>query len=417
MTSSSCPLLTLLHHSGGGRVDLKKQADSNSADDKSTDYEVGENAIAQGRGSVTRKTHQDENSTEVQSLKKGLKLGSYVGIIAGTLSMPPAHVVLPLTFAAGNQLSGFKDQPARYNVLDFFHVTDVWCEKAAFKKFSDKPETKICREWCVRLEKVSLDTVSWWDNNPANYAPLDQVCGELCAKITCDICNTQSKRIYNEGWTCLNHDCKMHFLDHEGNRISKGTYNQQFLAERTPVDPSKKSAEDPSSVFHEVTQTTAEAHGTETWLRGGVICEKCGCCSRRIYWSRHACESPGCDWTQPVQVKVYPLEDLAEENETFAARVAKSKAATDKRFLAQDMEVNPFAVDLDIKIRHRVGSIGPYVFAQFLLPSPTGQIIGSVSIFRASDDIRANGVDELFDNLSVQDIGLKRNVVSCGGSK
>jgi hypothetical protein len=50
----------------------------------------------------------------------------------------------------GNKLSPSK-LPHYYNVLDWFHVTDVWTEKLNGKT-----------RWMVRLEKIYLNEQSWW---------------------------------------------------------------------------------------------------------------------------------------------------------------------------------------------------------------------------------------------------------------
>jgi hypothetical protein len=117
-------------------------------------------------------------------------------------------------------------------------------------------------------------------------------------------------------------------------------------------------------------------------------------------------------------LKEYPAELLAYEERVFNAKFAKHKAAVDKRLLANGKLANSFAIELDVNIHHRVVILGPYTVFQYLLPSPTGEIIGSVSVFRANADIRARGVDEIFRELSSSnDIGLKRNAVSCRDSK
>lgn len=266
----------------------------------------------------------------------------------------------------------------------------------------------------MRLEKANLKTVSWWDKTPANYAPLDQSFNnQLCAKLTCNSCNIEYKHILNEGWTCLNPKCSKHFLNQEGKVILNGTYNQQFLAERKI----RLHSSNVPSIFPEVPQPTADSHGTELCFREGRVCEKCGCCSRRRGWLQWVCENLECRWTHPSLLKEFPSGLLNHEEKEFHAKIARPKAKEDKRFLAGGLEASTLAVVLDTKIKHRTISTGHYQVSQFLLPSPTGKVSGVVNHFRPDPIILARGVDELFRELSLQDIGLQRNAVSCKDSK
>jgi hypothetical protein len=281
----------------------------------------------------------------------------------------------------------FKTREARYSVLDMFQITDIWAEKQASKNGP-------VRIWCVRLEKANLTTLSWWDKDRAHYArPAAPVPEQVCTA-----CGKGSKHILEAGWTCLNHVCDRFFLGGDGVLIAHTQYNAAFLNERRLFSGPVRS------VWPSVPQPTADTHGSELAFREGRVCPQCGCCSGRKYWLCWSCENENCTWTETTPMRQYPADILRKEMATFERKMAKKLTAS------------VIACKLDPTLHHRNLVCGQYQVSQFLLPNLEGEIIGSVTVFRASQEIRRRGPDALFDDLSVQDIGLQRNSVSCNGS-
>ncbi|KAA8567603.1 hypothetical protein EYC84_008078 [Monilinia fructicola] len=130
---------------------------------------------------------------------------------------------MPVAIIAGqrNSLSPVK-LIHHFNVLDFFHVTDIWCELENGLK-----------AWKVRMEKIDLTKRSWW-------SPIDSVAhlsqgydGVKTVSQTCGVCNFSCKTMYTQGWTCQNPQCSS-FYSFDGQvDVNDLQYCEDFLQERT----------------------------------------------------------------------------------------------------------------------------------------------------------------------------------------
>lgn len=98
--------------------------------------------------------------------------------------------------------------------------------------------------------------------------------------------------------------------------------------------------------------------------------------------------------------------------------LAAEVAAFDKKHKTREVQRNTDTVvttKLDTTaLTCRNLQIGPYKVSQFLLPDPEGKIIGSVTVFKATEAILGAGVNAMFDELSTKNIGLRRNYVTGG---
>ncbi len=81
----------------------------------------------------------------------------------------------------------------------------------------------------------------------------------------------------------------------------------------------------------------------------------------------------------------------------------------------------PLATLLNIKViqYHRSLSLGKYTVRQYFLPNQRGEIIGSVTVFSSNMEInsRIDGPDEILEEISLADIGLRRNPAAQKGHK
>ena len=304
-----------------------------------------------------------------------------------------------LIYSTGQGNTGSPSKlPHYYNVLDHFHVTDVWCEKY----------NGVVR-WMVRLEKIDLDHKSWWSAETTSHSHPNFVSPKALGQV-CSICNVHSKTIYKQGWVCLNADpvkavtgkhkkttCPA-FFDFGGDVDDKALkFTDEFLLERTqfpiqltePLVPQMPNVADKDVIG---------ALAFEENCRKGIVCPQCGCCSRRIHWEKWVCENPLCSYTSTLTPRAVPASPAISEDEdpkdhTF---VSKSIAST----------------TLDL-------CSGNWAVTKYDIPGEEGEIVGNVFHFKSNTIINGqpNGPDDLFAELQVAKLGLKRNASKCRGGK
>jgi hypothetical protein len=205
-----------------------------------------------------------------------------------------------LSIGQGNKISPSK-LPHYYNVLDWFHVTDVWQEKVLGHN-----DARVSI-WKVRLEKIELARRSWW---AAQTAPSrDDELHPVTEMHACTVCRRESKVKFNIGPACLNASCSEFFnfgIEYDDNILD---YNSTFLRERTTytgIQPAPLSPPPPTDESLELDN----AYGYERLCKRGIVCQKCGCCTRRIEWKQWSCENGKCDYTHRVKQLLVPLSKV-----------------------------------------------------------------------------------------------------------
>ena len=270
--------------------------------------------------------------------------------------------------------------PHYYNVLDHFHVTDIWPVKTTGQ------DNISLIHWMVRFEKVDLLSKPWWA--PINITDGLQV-RETCPLKICTECNHPSKAIYTAGWTCLNYDCSNLFkFEHAAvNGQSSLIYDMKFLHERTDF----QSAEPLLSLVPALpTAVDDNDFGTGKVARHGIVCRDCGCCTRRLNWNRWDCEGENCKFHYTIPFSIMSPEDVAAEKQAFKHRPY----------------VNP---DVASQYHEVIGGYQTELYS--LAGENEGELAGGIAIFRATEDICAKpmGPNELFNEVQQVDIGLRRN--------
>ncbi|KAI8282352.1 hypothetical protein K4K59_007998 [Colletotrichum sp. SAR11_240] len=342
---------------------------------------------------------------------------------------------LPVAVILGDQypLASLKPNHV-YNVLDFFSITDIWSEV-------DTSTSDGVSIWKVRLEKTDRSTLSWWEpeSQPTASTP-----GFPLMPRTCTSCNTDSNQIFSQAWTCLNGRCDAAFVFasnirvqdltfaspcaahlawcrhcHEGSKtifadgwtcLNKTceayfefpagvvkeslTYSENFLQERTNNVLPAGFLLKPN-----LPGTAANGSmGTEKYMRVGMVCPKCGCCSRRKFWTGWAYEASDCDFVLDAKPAPYPLSHVhAEEDRTSKMVFSKPWTATPQ-------------------ILQKTYTANGYTAEQYLLPDPikNSVVLGSVTVFRSTRAINAEvgGPDDMWLNLlhetATNDFGLQR---------
>ncbi|ESZ95165.1 hypothetical protein SBOR_4465 [Sclerotinia borealis F-4128] len=267
----------------------------------------------------------------------------------------------------------------RYSVLDWAHVTDVFC-------------TKIngFMVWMVRLEMIDLTSVSWWTptsslSGDASDLPIVPVNSQICGA-----CNKSSKEIYNQGWTCMHIGCPEYFtFSANGYDEASLGYCQAFLDERTPFT----GLPPPSLVPQMMTDEDLianNAYGIEPECKKGLVCPKCRCCSRRREWLQWTCENSNCDFTCQLTSRPIHIEEVLRRDTERGVKV--------KEFRAPSIAVTK-------------PTLGLYTVYTYLIPDANGNIIGFIRHFKANSVINSkkDGANEVFMRLQEIDIGLKRN--------
>lgn len=354
-------------------------------------------------GNMTRVSHQSSNNSTFRALQTAKDGRALIPIIVGMCNYSPCLKYVADHMAGRNHPHWPSPPSHNFSVLDYFKITDIWAELAVMKVGS--PAVRV---WCVRLEKADLNTVSWWDHNSTNY-----VHGPAAPEQKCDSCLQQSKEILQTGWTCLNHECRCFFKDSNGQPITAGEYSDAFLQERKEfIGPIPNPKPDIPSAEE---LNDGGLTGSESIFRDGIVCPLCGCCSSRRFWSRWTCENPECTFEMATPMSPYPKNMIKTEVEAFNKTVHRFQNILHN---AHSIDTDTIATKLDTTaVKHRNLAQGSYQVSQFLLPDHEGHVIGSVTVFRASEAACEQGPDAMFDELSIKDIGLRRNIVSARGSK
>ncbi|KAH6651887.1 hypothetical protein BKA67DRAFT_693119 [Truncatella angustata] len=286
---------------------------------------------------------------------------------------------------SGNQ-NKFFQLPFPYCVLDEYQITDIWMEK--FPEANDG-----FAGWMVRFERLDFDKPAWFLEDKSHSYVADQY---HCPEEECQGCCQSSKRIYTIGWTCLNAQCPIFFLfpvdiDGETHWQQKSSsslvYSDAFLKERT--DYRKKGTVHQRRTLMPDLPTAGDNVGTELPYGRGIVCPKCHCCSRRIYWGDWRCENESCDFTYKLDFPTYPLTEIQRETEA-----AMKKFNTNDQFLVSNWNT--------VLAGHEANF--------YALPNEDGKVCGIVVVLRATKEIcdLPNGPNELFIGMQTQDLELMR---------
>ncbi|KAL1836146.1 hypothetical protein VTJ49DRAFT_5532 [Mycothermus thermophilus] len=359
---------------------------------------VGGNRIKDAEtGTMVRRSDASESDRGYKAIKNAYQNNNLVAVIAGEAN--PLYPCRP---------------PCAYAVLGWFHVTDIWREQ---QKAS--PDSKPISTWHIRFEMADLTQESWWIPKGVTTPDCPGDLTVRCPIKDCKDCKTPSKEIFQCGWICLNFECKEYFTLPGGKQLNHETlaYTDIFLKERTPFEGEIPPIRPP------VPDATG-CHGTEFALRVGFVCPDCGCCNRRVFWNRWVCENPNCGHNHEAPMLPYPAEELIKENEAFDKEMQNKRekwGVNGNWFNDPNFLYDPYAT-----IFHRgylqfsqTLQLGGFHVRQYFLPNSDGEVLGSFSILSASTEVnkRPGGSDDLFRQLELTDIGLRRNPAAVFGHK
>ncbi|KAI5308000.1 hypothetical protein KEM55_006848, partial [Ascosphaera atra] len=312
---------------------------------------------------IQTKDHNDK-SRPLVAVKRSMEHEIPVGVVIGD-----RNTICPTTV------------PHRYNVADFFRVTNVWYEKK---------DGKVAAR--MRYEKCSLGERSWWATQETTHpVPLDQrTCPEPSElEIKCSSCKIKSIKVYSQGWTCLNPRChKFYIIDgKDAEDLPQLTYDPSFLQMRT----TPKHAPRPlNSLVPKTLDTLTECGADKATARicwKGIVCPNCSRCVCRTYWQGWVCETEGCGFRHLVDVTPIPL-----------------------RLVIPELEMGAIGHSVPLKLDK--GEIKPRIVYKKNYRKDVFEIPGYGTITHlasnAAINARSNGPNEMFQQLQTCDLGLKR---------
>ncbi|CZT10544.1 uncharacterized protein RAG0_14983 [Rhynchosporium agropyri] len=271
---------------------------------------------------------------------------------------------------------------AYYNVLGYFHITDVWYDRYE----------KSC--WVIRLEAVDLLTRPAWSVKALPFVP-STPSATRAPVLTCSSCSRDTKEIYTVGWFCMTPKCDEYYLiGGELVPLEGLQYTQIFLGERSQFMgqvPTEIAPVFPTDLLsgEATVQLNAE-------IKQGFLCPVCGCCCRRLRWNHFSCETPSCLTVYKVPRKVLTVPEVLQQK----LKPSEMESHTGGGVTSSTMPMGGYMVDM-------------YAF-----PDANGnQQDCYVYHFRSNEIINSqpNGSDELFASLQQEDLDLKRQPVKTGG--
>ena len=359
MTPLRCHSILLIDHSGGGK-------------------EIDEN------GKRIQKSNQEKTEIAV-AFERTRDFKVPVAVIAGKYPFFDVGVYRLTGLGQGNHLSP-SALPHYYNVLDWFHVTDVWYDS-----------NNGIGLWMARLEKINLKERSWWSAKTAQL-PQSSFQQPKAPTQTCACCKKPSKEIYKEGWACLDRECAQFFKFGPLINSSKLHYNHAFLNERTEFKGVLPGPLVPPPPTDE-SQLSRDEFGIETEFRQGIVCPWCGCCTRRIEWRQWSCENDSCDYVYRLKQRVVPITEAISQGMDSTA------------------PARPELVRGNIRTRYL--TLGRYTVHEYIIPDEIGEPVGTVRQFKAIPltNQQPDGPDDLFHQMQENDFGLKRSASRCKGGR
>ncbi|GFF64652.1 hypothetical protein IFM60648_01339 [Aspergillus lentulus] len=331
---------------------------------------VGGGCTKDAEGNLILVRDQGSDDSAVSSLINSMNLKVPVGLIIGDR----------------NTLLGRK-LPHRYNVMDYFRVTDVWYERIGGKVGAK-----------VRFEKLDLSTKSWWAaKDSAAPVPYHQR-PEIQAEINhCAACHTASPRIYNEGWMCLEPTCDSFWTINGFKPPLDFTFHRNFIHARTPPAPEVVPHHDLVPNLLPTLEEDGEGVSYSRIAWKGIVCPRCQKCISRKYWRGWKCTDElsqisrkgetSCTFEKMLTVQPVSLRSVIDD---FGLGPNKRACHFDPKFAVPDIDDE---------------TLFPYRKLTYRIPG-----VGSITHFVANRIInsRSGGPNDLFRQLQVADFGLRR---------
>ncbi|CAG7969934.1 unnamed protein product [Penicillium salamii] len=345
---------------------------------------IGGCCTKDSEGNLILKKDQDAGNTLVKCVLGSQNSKLAVGLVLGKQLRNTAWCGgLTITIGQNNKLLN-RDVPHRYNVMDWFRVTNVWFEKVG-EKYSAK----------VRFEKLNLANKSWWGAKDSPLPlPIEERDFETKPEcIKCSSCSSESLRIFEDGWMCLDPDCPDFWKIENASPPAELTYHPDFLNCRSPPDPTVQPF---YSLVPDLLSTLDESAPDVSTSRiawKGIVCPKCKKCIRRTFWHGWKCDDDSlldgehCPFEKFMKMTPISLCDVLDD---FKLTPIKRAIPSDPKCIIpeiDDVSFFPYR-----KLTYKLGGVG------------------SITHFVSNQEVnsRKNGPDDLFVRLQSEDLGLKR---------
>lgn len=257
--------------------------------------------------------------------------------------------------------------------------------------------------WKVRLEKINLSQTSWW--SPQTAPMQSSQPSPVAAMYLCPVCQHETKLRFNLGPTCLNVTCTQYFnfgIEYDDSDLD---YHTAFLEERTKyLGDAPEPLAPPPLTDDDLARNGA--YGYERLCKRGIVCQKCGCCTRRIEWRQWSCENSNCDYTHRVKQLLVPLSQVIATN-------------IDSLEMTGNEQRESIAKTLHTNIPFSQTSVGSYDLYNYDLPNASGGISGSIRHFQSSKliNLQRDGPNDLFREIQGSELALRRGIAVHKGSE
>ncbi|SPO00159.1 uncharacterized protein DNG_03009 [Cephalotrichum gorgonifer] len=328
----------------------------------------GRDVVVDGTRANKRERQSDQGRPKMlQSAINAKEMNQYVGIVVGeSCTLMPSKV------------------PHAYNALDWYFVTDIWCEK-------NKNGFKF---WKMRLEVTNPANPVWWAPvnapEPSRPQPGDFVAGSR----KCEACEETSKKLFSHAWTCLNYDCPKCFDFDEEVEFGDLRYSEEFLKQRTAYTGKLTSNPDtgvefPPSIAPPIPTLGDGDTGTEVHMGQGICCPRCFGCSPRSHWAGWFCETPGCGFKLECSMRSINITDISNDSIWRKARRASK------------VEQHPAMVGMATNFECGGYAVTVYPLLNLIDNCDTESVVGVLAHLRPSPEVRAapNGPDDSFRDL------------------
>ncbi|PWY91529.1 hypothetical protein BO94DRAFT_573950 [Aspergillus sclerotioniger CBS 115572] len=332
-----------------------------------TRADSGGGCTKDAEGNLVLLKDQDDDSSAISSIANSMKLRVPVGLIIGDR----------------NTLLDRKP-PHRYNVMAYFRITHLWYEKIGRKTGAK-----------VRFQKLDLSQKSWWatkDPPLLEERDFDLQPAQAC----CAACGRASPQVYEEGWMCLRPSCDRFWTNENASTPSQNlSFHPDFLRARLPPD---LSIQPHYSLVPDLLSTFTESDGDVLSRRiawKGIVCPQCARCISRTFWWGWKCADisfpPGvsheCTFEKMLGMRPVSLRSVIEELEMSPIKRALS---FDPKFMVPEIDDR---------------TLYPYRKLTYEIPG-----VGSIThlVSNRAINTRPNGPDDLFKQLQVADLGLRR---------